>query len=143
MIKLICGGKKNVGWVLEGISEYEKRLKKPFDLKWEIYDEEKLGELLRKWPFSGRDYVIICDERGNNITSPEFADKLEKSFVNGKNIVIIIGGAYGFSDEVRKKADFLWSFSNLVFPHMLFRIMVVEQIYRANDILGGGKYHHI
>ena len=142
MIKLICGGKKNAGWVLEGISEYEKRLRKPFDLKWEIYEEEKLDELLSKWPFSGRDYVIICDERGKNITSPEFAEKLERSFVDGKNVVIIIGGAYGFADEIRKKADFLWSFSNLVFPHMLFRIMTVEKIYRASDILNGGKYHH-
>lgn len=142
MIKIIAGGKKSAGWALEGISEYEKRLKKPFDLKWEIYDEEKLTAMLEKWPFDGRDFVILCDERGKNVSSPEFADILEKNFVGGKNVIIIIGGAYGFSDEIRTKANFMWSFSRLVFPHMLFRMMVTEQVYRAQEILNGGKYHH-
>lgn len=142
MIKIIAGGKKSAGWALEGISEYEKRLKKPFDLKWEIYDEEKLTAMLEKWPFDGRDFVILCDERGKNVSSPEFAGILEKNFVGGKNVIIIIGGAYGFSDEIRTKANFMWSFSRLVFPHMLFRMMVTEQVYRAQEILNGGKYHH-
>lgn len=142
MIKIIAGGKKSAGWALEGISEYEKRLKKPFDLKWEIYDEEKLTAMLEKWPFDGRDFVILCDERGKNVSSPEFAGILEKNFVGGKNVIIIIGGAYGFSDEIRTKANFMWSFSRLVFPHMLFRMMVTEQAYRAQEILNGGKYHH-
>ncbi len=142
MIRIIAGGKKASGWALEGISEYEKRLRKPFDIKWEIYDEEKLAGMLAKWPFDGRDYVILCDERGKIMSSPELAEKIEQNFVNGKNMVIIIGGAYGFSDEVRAKADFMWSFSKLVFPHMLFRIMVTEQIYRAQEIVSGGKYHH-
>ena len=142
MIRIIAGGKKSAGWVLDGINEYEKRLRKPFDLKWEIYEEEKLAKLLEAWPFTGREYVILCDERGKNISSPEFAEKLEQGFVNGKEIVIIIGGAYGFADKTREKADFMWSFSKLVFPHMLFRIMVTEQIYRASEILSGGKYHH-
>ncbi len=98
--------------------------------------------MLEKWPFDGRDFVILCDERGKNVSSPEFADILEKNFVGGKNVIIIIGGAYGFSDEIRTKANFMWSFSRLVFPHMLFRMMVTEQVYRAQEILNGGKYHH-
>ena len=57
-------------------------------------------------------------------------------------VVIIIGGAFGVSEEVRKRADFVWSFSKLVFPHMLMRVMMTEQIYRAQEILNGGKYHH-
>lgn len=142
MIRIIAGGKKSAGWALEGITEYEKRLRKPFDIKWEIYDEEKLTAMLEKWPFDGRDYVIICDERGKNISSPELAEKIEQNFIHGTNVVIIIGGAYGFSDEIRAKASFLWSFSRLVFPHMLFRLMVTEQIYRAQEIVSGGKYHH-
>lgn len=142
MIRIIAGGKKTSGWALEGISEYEKRLKKPFDIKWEIYDEEKLLALLEKWPFTWQDYVIICDERGKNYSSPELAEMIEKNFVVGRNVVIIIGGAFGFTDEIRVKANFLWSFSRLVFPHMLFRLMVTEQIYRAQEICVGGKYHH-
>lgn len=143
MIRIISGGKKSSGWVLEGVSEYEKRLRKPYDLKWEIVEEEKLNLFLAKWPFSGNDFVILLDERGKNISSPEFARLLEKQFVSSKNIVIIIGGAFGVSEEVRKRANFIWSYSNLVFPHMLMRVMLTEQIYRASEISAGGKYHHI
>ena len=60
----------------------------------------------------------------------------------GKEIVLIIGGAYGVTEEVRKKSDVVWSFSNLVFPHQLMRVMLIEQIYRTQEILHGGKYHH-
>ena len=142
MIKIIAGGKKSAGWVLEACAEYEKRLKKPFDIKWEILDEEKLAKKLEKWDFNSGEVVILADERGKNISSPEFADKLTKIFNASSSAVIIIGGAYGVSEEARNRADFVWSFSNLVFPHMLMRIMMTEQIYRAQEIARGGKYHH-
>ena len=67
---------------------------------------------------------------------------LEKAFLDSREVIVLIGGAYGFTDEIRVKADFVWSFSKLVFPHALARIMVVEQIYRASQIASGGKYHH-
>jgi len=143
MIKIIAGGKKNSGWVAEACGEYEKRLKKPFDVAWSHYDEEKLAKFLEKWPFSGRDFVVLLDERGKNISSPELADKLERAFNSGREIVLIIGGAYGVSEEVRKRAGFVWSYSKLVFPHMLARVMAIEQIYRAQEISRGGKYHHL
>lgn len=142
MIKIIAGGKKNSGWVQEATIEYEKRLNKPFDIKWEFYDEEKLSVFLEKWPFSGRDFVIVCDERGENISSPDFSEKLSKAFVYDKNVVILIGGAFGFSENVRKNSNFVWSFSKLVFPHLIARLIVCEQIYRAQEISKGGKYHH-
>ena len=142
MIRIIAGGKKSSGWVLEACAEYEKRLKKPFDIKWEIYEEEKLNKYLADWKFSGSEVVIVADERGKNISSPELSDKLTKIFNSSCEAVIIIGGAFGISEEVRQKADFVWSFSNLVFPHMLMRIMMTEQIYRAQEIANGGKYHH-
>lgn len=142
MIKIIAGGKKNTEWVLEAVSEYEKRMRKPFDFAWTFMEEEKLDRYLADWPFSGREYVICCDERGENISSPEFSDKLSRAFNSGREVVILIGGAYGFSDEVRRKADFLWSFSKLVFPHRIARVMVAEQIYRASQIAVGGPYHH-
>lgn len=142
MIKVIAGGKKSTGWVLEACAEYEKRLKKPFDITWEILDEEKLEKKLEKWEFKTNQVVILADERGKNISSPELSDKLTKVFNSSSEVVIIIGGAFGVSEEVRSRADFVWSFSRLVFPHMLMRIMVTEQIYRAQEIANGGKYHH-
>ena len=142
MIKIIAGGKKHLSWAEEAIKEYEKRLKKPYDLSWEFIEEEKLLKKLENWPFSGQDFVIICDERGQNISSDEYSKVLEKAFINSKNVVILIGGAYGFPEEIRQKADFIWSFSKLVFPHMLARIIVAEQTYRAQEIARGGHYHH-
>jgi ribosomal RNA large subunit methyltransferase H len=142
MIKIIAGGKKSAGWVLEAQQEYEKRLKKPFDIKWEIYEEEKLVKKLANWEFKPQELVILADERGANISSVELSEKLVKAFNDSREVVVIIGGAFGVSEEVREKADFVWSFSRLVFPHMLMRVMMVEQIYRAQEIAHGGKYHH-
>ena len=142
MIKIIAGGKKNPNWTAEACNEYEKRLRKPYEISWNCMSEEKLEKYLANWPFTGHDFVICCDERGQNISSPEFARKLENGFVAGKNIIILIGGAYGFAPDVRKKANLLWSFSNLVFPHYIARLIVVEQIYRASQISSGTPYHH-
>lgn len=142
MIKIIAGGKKNAGWVLEACAEYEKRLRKPFDVVWNFMPEEKLEKYLAEWPFTGREYVICCDERGENISSPEFSRRLEKAFADGREVIILIGGAYGFAPEVREKADFMWSFSKLVYPHGIARVVCTEQIYRASQILSGGPYHH-
>ena len=142
MIQIIAGGKKNANWTVEACNEYEKRLHKPYNISWNFMPEEKLAKFLATWPFTGRDFVICCDERGQNISSPEFARKLEDSFITGKNIIILIGGAYGFTSDVREKADLLWSFSNLVFPHYIARLIVTEQIYRASQISSGTPYHH-
>ena len=128
--------------MLEACAEYEKRLRKPFDISWQFMDEDKLARHLEKWPFSGSDFVICCDERGKNISSREYSDLISKAFMDGKEVVILIGGAYGFSDEVREKANFVWSFSKLVFPHALARVMVMEQTYRAEEIAKGSKHHH-
>ena len=86
--------------------------------------------------------MICCDERGENISSDEYSRRLGGAFLNSKNVVILIGGAYGFTDEIRNRADFVWSFSKLVFPHMIARLIAVEQTYRAQEIAHGGKYHH-
>ena len=142
MIKIIAGGKKSSGWVSEACAEYEKRLKKPFDIKWEIFEEDKLLKKLESWDFKSNEVVILADERGKNISSPELSNKLTQIFNSSKEAVIIIGGAFGVSEEVRNRADFVWSFSKLVFPHMLMRVMMTEQIYRAQEIANGGKYHH-
>ena len=142
MIRIIAGGKKNAGWVLEAISEYEKRLRKPFLVTWEFLEEEKFLKKLEDWPFSSSEFVICCDERGKNISSDEYSRLLSQAFSSSREVVILIGGAYGFPDHVREKADFVWSFSKLVFPHMIARLIVSEQTYRAQEIFNGGKYHH-
>ena len=143
MIRVVAGGKKNAAWCAEAVSEYEKRLRKPFDVTWEYMDEDRLARKLSEWPFQrGRDFVICCDERGENISSREFSGMLEKAFLRDLDVVILIGGAYGFDDSIREKADFVWSFSKLVFPHMIARLIVAEQVYRAQEISRGRKYHH-
>lgn len=142
MIKIIAGGKKNTGAYLDIISEYEKRMRKPYDISWQFMDEEKLARYLDEWPFNGSDYVICCDERGKNISSDEYSGLLQRAFIDGKDVIILIGGAYGFDDSVREKSDFVWSFSRLVFPHMLARVITVEQAYRAHEIVRGSHYHH-
>ncbi|MBR3056270.1 23S rRNA (pseudouridine(1915)-N(3))-methyltransferase RlmH [Candidatus Saccharibacteria bacterium] len=143
MIRIIAGGKKNTRWAESACQEYEKRLRKPYDIKWEFYDEERLLQRLSDWPFGPmRHYVICCDERGQNISSDEYSQRLQSAFMDGREVIVLIGGAYGFNDEIRMKADFVWSFSRLVFPHALARLIATEQIYRASEIAKGSHYHH-
>ena len=143
MIRIIAGGKKNIGWTEEACKEYEIRLRKPYDIKWEFYDEDRLLQKLISWPFDPvHHFVICCDERGQNISSDEYSQRLQSAFVDSREVIILIGGAYGFNDEIRTKADFVWSFSKLVFPHALARVIVAEQIYRAAEIAKGSHYHH-
>ena len=149
-MKIIAIGKKHEKWVLNGIELFEKRLKKPFNLNWDIlphsnFAEEKAREeetqrILAK--IKPSDFVILLDERGKNISSPELAKMLSNGFVNSQNFVIVIGGAFGVSEELRQRANFVWSLSKLVFPHQIVRLILVEQIYRAQEISSGGKYHH-
>ena len=143
MIKIIAGGKKHQNWVSEVVYEYQKRLKKPFDIRWEFLEEDKLLRYLKKWPFSGSQFVILLDERGKNLSSPEVSSILSHNFISAKEVVFIIGGAFGVDEDIRLKSDLVWSFSRLVFPHQLMRVMLVEQIYRAQEIANGGKYHHL
>ena len=124
-MNIIAIGKKHEKWVLNGIELFEKRLKKPFNLSWDIlphsnFAEEKAREeetqriLVKIKP---SDFVILLDERGKNISSPELAKMLSNGFVNSQNFVIVIGGAFGVSEELRQRANFVWSLSKLVFPH--------------------------
>ena len=140
MITIIAGGKKHsgeYGWL---IRDYSKRVRKPYDFEFKFFEGEKLDRYLEDWPFTGRDFVIVTDERGKVLTSPEFSETLEKAFSSSRDVKI--GGAYGVSEEVREKADLVWSFSRLVFPHMIARLIVAEQIYRAQEIAKGSGYHH-
>jgi len=108
MIRIIAGGKKHPNWLATPIAEYEKRLTKPYQITWEFIEEEKLNQKLLNWPFDrAKHFVIVADERGENISSDAYSAKLTTALENGREVVILIGGAYGFDQIVRDRADFL------------------------------------
>lgn len=144
-ILIISPGKGHDYTVAEGIAEYEKRLSKAFAIEWahpKPSDKDEEGNAILKLLKSG-DYVVLLDERGKDIDTPNFAKLLDTQMQAGaKRLVFIIGGAFGVSDEVKARADTILKLSSLVFPHMLARLIVLEQLYRAHSVLAGGKYHH-
>lgn len=150
MIKVIAIGKKHEIWVAEGIERYQKRLKPPFDIEWVLLPHSTLnGTQAREnesqaimAKLSQSDYVILLDERGGMYDSPALAQKLNNLFSNSQNVVLVIGGAYGVDGTLMERANLKWSLSPLVFPHQLVRLIMAEQIYRAQEISSGGPYHH-
>lgn len=150
-VRILAVGKKHESWVSEGIDRYAKRLKKPFDLTWHLLPhsaregdtarQEESARILAK--VGERDHVVLLDERGRNVDSPGLARHLQARFDAGQAVTVVIGGAYGVDETVHARADFVWSLSNLVFPHQLVRLVLAEQLYRAQEIAGGGPYHHV
>ena len=100
---------------------------------------EKESAAILKALENERGWVVILDERGNNITSVEFAQKMKTC---DRKIVLVIGGAFGFTDEVRKRADYLLALSKFTVTHEMARLILIEQLYRACTIIAGKKYHH-
>lgn len=149
-LHIIAVGKKHESWVLEGIERYEKRLKAPFGIEWVLLPhssldgdrarEEESGRILSR--LDAYDYVILLDERGKTLDSPQLSHLLGEQLHRSQKVALIIGGAYGVTDELRGKAQLTWSLSPLVFPHQLVRLMLVEQLYRAQQIATNGRYHH-
>ncbi len=149
-IRLLTVGKRHESWVEAGIDRYQKRLKKPFAAEW-IYlphssrdgtaaRQEESERILSR--LSDSDYVVLLDERGKNIDSPALSQLLLQPLESSKTVTIIIGGAYGVDETVYQRADFIWSLSLLVFPHQLVRLILIEQLYRAQEIASDGPYHH-
>lgn len=149
-LHIITVGKKHENWVVEGIERYQKRLKAPFNLEWILLPHSSLEGLSARQEESQRilsrlnayDFVILLDERGKLINSPALSVLLEERLNGSQKVALVIGGAYGVNDEIRERAGLIWSFSPLVFPHQLVRLMLVEQIYRAQEIAHNGAYHH-
>jgi 23S rRNA (pseudouridine1915-N3)-methyltransferase len=141
MIRIIAGGKKHASWLAEAAGEYEKRLRKPFNLEWQFVDEDKLPERVAR--LKPDDFMILLDENGKILSSPELSDILRRPLESGHDVVLVIGGAFGhFPDEMVTRANCVWSLSKLVFPHQICRLIVSEQIYRAQEIALGHPYHH-
>ncbi|HSW91208.1 MAG TPA: 23S rRNA (pseudouridine(1915)-N(3))-methyltransferase RlmH [Candidatus Saccharimonadales bacterium] len=149
-IKILAIGKKHEDWIVGGVERYEKRLKRPFDVSWVFLPhsareglsarQEESERLLSR--ISSDEYVVVLDERGKLPDSPGVSKMLLAPLETSKTVVLVIGGAYGVDDSVRQRADYIWSLSPLVFPHQLVRLIISEQLYRAQEIARGNPYHH-
>lgn len=141
MIRILAGGKKNRAWLLDACDDYEKRLRKPYEISWQFVDESELDA--KVLALNAKSFVVLLDERGKLLESPELAHEINDVFLNGKELVFVIGGAFGhFSPAMQARADLILSFSKMVFPHQICRLILVEQIYRAQEIQLGHPYHH-
>ena len=141
MIRVIAGGKKSNGWLVEACGEYEKRLRKPYVVSWDFVDEERLAERVARLPRDA--FVVLLDEHGQILSSPELSSKISAPLNSGHEVVFVLGGAFGhFPEEMVARANLVWSLSKLVFPHQICRLILTEQIYRAQEIALGHPYHH-
>ena len=154
-IALLLIGKTNSKCLIDGIQEYVKRLSFyiPFNIKYlnDTKNTRKLSQEQQK-QLEGKmildsleksDYVVLLDEHGTEFTSIEFARYIEKkqSTVQ-RQLVFIVGGPYGFSDDVKKRANEKISMSKMTFSHEMIRLFFVEQLYRAMTIINNEPYHH-
>lgn len=153
-ITLLTVGKTEVDWVRKGLDLYSARLSHyaKFSLE-EIPDvknaatlpkvdlKKKEGEkILEKVKSS--DFMVVLDEHGREFRSVEFAKWMEDKMNVGRDMVFVVGGAFGFSDEVYSRADFKMSLSQMTFSHQMVRVLFAEQIYRAFTIIKGEPYHN-
>lgn len=149
-------GKSHESYVKEGIELFSKRIGFYYPQEWKIITPPKnmatLSEADQKLKegdtilqqLKKDDYLILLEETGKQLSSEGLSAFLQqRANESEKNIVFLIGGAYGVSDEVKKRANFSWSLSKLVFPHQLVRLILAEQVYRACTIARNEKYHHV
>lgn len=148
-------GKNHEPYVKEGVELFTKRISNYYTVEWNLIpmpknaasfseselkkkEGETITNLLQK-----EDYLVLLDENGKQISSEELAKFIRlRGNESIKNIVFLIGGAFGVSEEVKKRANYQWGLSKLVFPHQLVRLILAEQIYRACSINRNEKYHH-
>lgn len=155
-ITLLVIGKTDKDFVKRGIEEYQKRLVHyvPFELKIipdlkntknlsEAQQKQKEGELILDKIKTG-DTLILLDENGKEFSSVAFSKFLEQKMLSGiKNLIFVIGGPYGFSQDVYQKAQGKVSLSKMTFSHQMIRMIFVEQLYRGMTIIKGEPYHHV
>ncbi len=141
----ISVGKKNDSDIEEAVADYTKRIGRYFPIEWKLIptsDKEKEGESILKTMDSG-DFVVVLDDKGKELNTIELSQFIEKRMsASDKKIIFVIGGAYGFSEEVYKRANFKWSLSKLTFPHQLVRLILAESLYRAISVIKKEPYHH-
>lgn len=148
-------GKGHERTVELGVNDFTKRISNYFPISWKIVptprytsstppDEQKKKEaaVVLKM-IDAKDYLILLDEKGKMLTSPQLAAFLQQRANESKrNLIFLIGGAFGVDETVLQRADLRWSLSPLTFPHQLVRLILAEQVYRACTINRNEKYHH-
>mgnify|MGYP001189046584 CR=1 FL=1 len=147
-------GKGHEPFAEAGVNDFTKRISNYFPVSWKIVpspksssphtEEQKrkeAGVILKM--ITPQDYLILLDERGKMLSSVELSRLLQqRANESAKNLVFLIGGAFGVDTAIMRRADFSWSLSALTFPHQLVRLILAEQVYRACTILKNEKYHH-
>jgi 23S rRNA (pseudouridine1915-N3)-methyltransferase len=154
-VTLLSIGKTDDTWIREGISQYTKRLNRYLTLEVvdlpglknagslgkEQYRQKEASLLLSKWPKA--DLVCLLDEKGRQFTSVGFSEFIQSSTLRGKShLAFIIGGPFGFADDIYAKADQKISLSSMTFNHQMVRLFFIEQLYRAMSILNNEPYHN-
>lgn len=154
-IELAVIGKTSIGYLKQGIDEYIKRLKHyvPFEIKYidDIKNTKNISEDQQKRTEGAKilslldksDFVVLLDEHGKEYTSMQYSSYIQKRMLSGsKKVVFVIGGPYGFSQEVHDRANDKISFSKMTFNHEMIRLIFTEQLYRAYTIINHEPYHH-
>lgn len=154
-IELAVIGKTSIGYLKQGIDEYIKRLKHyvPFEIKYidDIKNTKNISEDQQKRTEGAKilslldksDFVVLLDEHGKEYTSIQYSSYIQKRMLSGaKKVVFVIGGPYGFSQEVYDRANDKISFSKMTFNHEIIRLIFTEQLYRAYTIINHEPYHH-
>lgn len=149
-MKIICVGKLKEKYWVDACNEYLKRLKKYtnielIELPDEKIDDEKIAlqkekEKIEKY-LNLKDYIITMEIDGEQLDSISLSKKIENIQVQNSNITFIIGASHGIHSDIKSKSNYKLSFSKLTFPHQLFRILLLEQLYRSYKILNNEKYH--
>lgn len=153
-VKLIAIGKTDDNYLNEGIQIYIERLKHYISFEIIIINDVKIGSkpnvavqkekegklFLSK--FQSNDFVILLDEKGKSFTSVEYADFFQKRMNASQDVIFLIGGPFGFSQEIYDRANEKISLSKMTFSHQMVRLFFVEQLYRAFSIIKGEKYHN-
>ena len=148
-------GKNHEPYIKDGVELFTKRIGNYYTAEWNIIPMPKNAASLSETDLKKKegeiiigllqkdDYLVLLDERGKQISSEELANFIQlRANESIKQIVFLIGGAYGVSDAVKLRANYVWSLSKLVFPHQLVRLILAEQVYRACSINRNEKYHH-
>lgn len=154
-IKLISVGKTSQKEIISLFSYYKERLPKNFNFESleikELKNRSSLSEIEQKnqeaklilEQINFSDFIILLDEKGKSFTSKDFANYINQKLIsNQQSIVFIIGGPYGFGDEIIQRANEKVSLSAMTFTHQMIRLFFIEQLYRAYSILTNKKYHH-
>jgi len=154
-VKLLMVGKTVQQFISSGFENYQQRMVHYIPFEYKVISElkktknlsekqqkTKEGELIIN-QIQPADFVVLLDENGKELSSIGFARWMEKLMINGmKDVVFVVGGAYGFSEQVYKRCNFKMSLSKMTFSHQMVRLIFIEQLYRAMTIIKGEPYHH-